>query len=118
MDGRRGRIDADITPFATNSALTATRAARARSGVIAGIKADVTAGATADVMGHAMVPEAASARGRWRVHLERVLSSRAMPELPEVETVARDLRRHLLPEGGRTRTGDLRRARRVGPDPP
>jgi hypothetical protein len=23
-----------------------------------------------------------------------------MPELPEVETVARDLRRHLLPEGG------------------
>jgi formamidopyrimidine-DNA glycosylase len=25
---------------------------------------------------------------------------RAMPELPEVETVARDLRRHLLPDGG------------------
>src|SRR6478752_10244292 len=25
-----------------------------------------------------------------------------MPELPEVETVARDLRRHLLPEGDRT----------------
>ncbi len=38
MDGRRGRIDADITPFATNSALTAIRAARARAGVIAGIE--------------------------------------------------------------------------------
>jgi formamidopyrimidine-DNA glycosylase len=28
------------------------------------------------------------------------LSCGAMPELPEVETVARDLRRHLLPDGG------------------
>ena len=52
-----------------------------------------------------MVPEAGFARGPDRARAERVLSSPAMPELPEVETVARDLRRHLLPEGARTRPG-------------
>ncbi len=70
MDGRRGRIDADITPFATNSALTASRAARARAGVMAGTKAGATEVATAGVMGSAMVPEATAA-ARAEAHRAR-----------------------------------------------
>jgi formamidopyrimidine-DNA glycosylase len=63
--------------------------------VIAGMKAGMAAG----VMGSVMVPEVDCSRGYRRAASERVLSSPAMPELPEVETVARDLRRHLLPDG-------------------
>ena len=39
-----------------------------------------------------------------------------MPELPEVETVARDLRRHLLPGRRAAGPGDHRRARRLDAD--
>ena len=46
------------------------------------------------------IPVAGRVRARAPPRGRGALSSPAMPELPEVETVARDLRRHLLPEGG------------------
>ena len=58
--------------------------------------------------------DAVAGRGRRGARGDRGLSARPMPELPEVETVARDLRRHLVPA---TRpTVDHRRARRLGAD--
>ena len=91
--GSRGSTAAATAPWAKNSVLTAIRAARARAASMGG------------VMGGSMVPDVAAPPrsrpvARRRTAAGRVLSSLPMPELPEVETVARDLRRHLLPEGG------------------
>ena len=53
-----------------------------------------------------MVPEAMARAGVARAGVAaHPVSSPAMPELPEVETVARDLRRHLLPDGAGTGPG-------------
>ena len=89
--------DATSTPLAKNSVLTAIRADRARAALTEGI------------IGRLWCP---SSRGARRGACPIVST---MPELPEVETVARDLRRRLLPDGG-GRPGDHRRARRLAAD--
>ena len=101
--GSRGSTAAAIAPCAKNSVLTAIRARRAR------------AASMDSVMEGPMVPDVRRCRAPPPSHGRGTCPIvTPMPELPEVETVARDLRRRLCPRWRRGGTTGPRASRGPG----